>query len=74
MPNNLVATMAIFNKDSPYSVRWQLCVRERSDGVFEVEEYDTRPSLFKQPMATGSTIGEAIDNFLKIEKELIKNL
>ncbi len=60
----------IYNEDG--SVRWKLKI-SRNDDKFEVSE-DTKRSLFSNPLSTGDTPGQALDNFLQYEAELIGSL
>ena len=41
---------------------------------WEVSEKDLRYSLFSNPLAVGPTIGIALENFLKVQKELLASL
>lgn len=62
--------ITLFNSDK--SERWVVLVIQVGN-EYHVEDY-TRHSLFSNPLAKGNTPGEAIDNFIKVESDLINSL
>lgn len=72
----------IFNDNG--TIRWPIGIKfnlmAEPGATFEVHELDraegeeSNHTLFGQPMAVGSSIREAMDNFLAIETDLINKL
>ena len=68
--NNIVFGGMLYDKD--YKIKWRIVIKEIND-EFHVEE-NTKYSLFPSPLAKGNTPGEALNNFLAVEADLINNL
>jgi len=83
MKEKIVFSGILYNEE--FKIRWNIYVAEKEIVIEENNEVqksiiefhvleNTEYSLFSSPLAKGSTLEEALNNFLKVEKELLKTL
>ena len=70
-PKNYLLTL-IIRDNRTNTIRWKINITHEVD-KYEVSD-NAKYSLFPNPLSVGNTPGEALDNFLLKEEDLIKGL